>query len=116
MRVMIVDDELLVADYLDNILRKFNHEVVGISSTLSQAQKQIHVSNPDLVLLDITLSNSESGIDLAELLNKKKIPFIYISANNDGTTLKKAWATKPICYLTKPFYEKDIVAALKLLP
>ncbi len=115
MKVYIVEDELLVADYIQEIVIKHNHEVVGMAEDLSQAKKGILENNPDVVFLDIRLANNENGIKLGEYLSQKEIPFVYITANNDSSTLKSAAATNPFSYLSKPFHERDIQAVLEML-
>ncbi len=114
MRILIVDDELIIADYLHVILVNHHHEVVGFAGNLAEAKNEIDLKHPDLVLLDISLSNGDNGIELGEFLQAKKIPFIYISASTDTITMQKALATNPVCYISKPFNGKDVLAALDL--
>ena len=115
MRVFIVEDELLVADYLQEIICKHGHEVIGSADDLVSAKEGVFKVIPDVVFLDIRLANDDNGIKLGEILSGKGIPFIYITANNDLVTLKKAASTQPFSYLSKPFQERDIVAVMEML-
>lgn len=115
MNVLIVEDELIVADYLKKILEKHQVNVIGMVDSISMAKASIQKSKPDLCVVDIRLVDGDSGIDLGVYLNQENIPFIYLTANNEITTIKKAVLTKPQSYLTKPFSERDIIAAIELI-
>lgn len=114
MKVLIVEDELLVADYIRKILVKNGYTVVDIADTPETVLKALE-SEPDVCLLDIHLAENTSGIDVGKLLQQRSIPFIYLTANNELATIQEAIRTKPEAYLSKPFNERDIVAALELL-
>lgn len=114
MKVAIIEDEMLVADYIRTIVTNLGFTVVGIAGNLAQANTLLE-KEPDLVLLDIHLENNDSGILFGERLTIMKIPFIYITANTDTKTLKAAVKTKPFSYLSKPFNDNDIIASLVLV-
>ncbi len=114
MRVVIVEDELLIAEQLEDILTVNDCSVIGIAQTLEKASNLLHLT-PDFVFLDIQLKNNENGIDFGNTLNQKGIPFIYITANTEVETLKEAVKTNPISYISKPFKSNDVIAALELI-
>lgn len=114
MKILIVEDELLVADYLRKTLQKNGFSVIGISDDYESTMNLL-TEEPDVCLLDIRLSNNENGIDIGKELLNKNISFIYLTANNEMETIRKAAVTKPSAYLTKPFNENDILAALELI-
>ncbi|MEZ4936718.1 MAG: DNA-binding response regulator [Crocinitomicaceae bacterium] len=114
MRILIVEDELLVADHLRRILTKRGYQVVGLADDIQSATNSLEMK-PDLCMVDIRLANNDSGITIGEQLNAKGIPFIYITANNEVETIRKAAITRPSAYLTKPFNENDIAAAIELV-
>lgn len=71
--------------------------------------------NVDLVLLDINLDGEMTGIDLAEIINKKfLVPFIFLSSYSDKSTLEKASFTFPAGYIVKPFKENDLAPAIQM--
>ncbi|PJB15430.1 MAG: hypothetical protein CO118_03530 [Flavobacteriales bacterium CG_4_9_14_3_um_filter_32_8] len=114
MKAVIVEDEYIVAEHLADILTKNHIVVLGATDNLVEAEKML-LKLPDLFLLDIRLSDNQSGIEFGKKLHQLKIPFIYITANNEIETLKKAIATQPETYITKPFNEQDVIAAIELI-
>ncbi|WP_426790775.1 sigma-54-dependent transcriptional regulator [Sphingobacterium sp. WOUb80] len=113
-KILIVEDEFIVANDLRMILKKNGYEVVGIASSVSQAKTIIATTKPNWVLLDILLKGSETGIDLAIELNKLELPFLFISANTNQGILESVKETRPYGFLTKPFREKDLFIMLDI--
>ncbi|TDO20288.1 sigma 54-interacting response regulator [Pedobacter duraquae] len=113
-RILIVEDEFVVANALRLTLEQANYTVTGIASSAEEAEKQLQQEQPDFVLLDIHLNGKRSGIDLAKKLNDKNVAFIYLSANSNQTVLEEAKATDPYGFLVKPFREKDLLIALDI--
>src|SRR5882757_374459 len=114
LNILIVEDQFLEADNLSIILKNAGHSVQGIAKSVDQAVGLLKKSNPDIVLVDIVLKGDLNGIDLARILDKKNIPFIFLSANSNETTLEQAIATKPYGFLVKPFREKELLIALNI--
>ncbi|MCB0479299.1 MAG: DNA-binding response regulator [Crocinitomicaceae bacterium] len=114
MRILIIEDELLVADHLRRILIKRGYEVIGIADDYASAMTKIELK-PDICMLDIRLANNSNGIDIGKKLKELGIDFIYLTANNEVETIRKAAVTKPGAYLTKPFNENDITASIELI-
>lgn len=113
-KILIVEDEFIVANDLKMILKKHGYQVVGIASSVTQATGIIETQKPDWVLLDIILKGTETGIDLAMRLNKVQIPFLFISANTNQGILEAVKETRPYGFLTKPFREKDLFIMLDI--
>ena len=95
LNILIIEDQFLEAENLSIILKNAGHTVHGIAKSVDQAMGLLKKSNPDIALVDIVLRGELNGIDLARLLDKKSIPFIFLSANSNATTLEQAIATKP---------------------
>ena len=114
MNAIIVEDELIIADHLAQILSSLNINIIDIIENLADAEKSL-TKAPDFYFLDIRLSNNENGIEFGKTLNNLGIPFIYVTANNELEILKKAIATQPTSYITKPFKERDVIAAVELI-
>lgn len=112
--ILIVEDELLVAEDLKAVLEKNDYAVGGITPSADGARALIQKQRPDLVLLDIYLKGQGSGIDLAIALNEMNIPFIYISANSSQDVLEDAKATGPYGFIVKPFRESDLLVSLEI--
>jgi two-component system response regulator HydG len=113
-KILIVEDEFIVANDLKIILLKAGYQVTGIASSVVQARKQIETKRPDWVLLDIMLKGDLTGIDLAWELREQQLPFLYISANTNQTTLEAVKATHPYGFMVKPFRERDLIVMLDI--
>lgn len=114
MKVVIVEDELIVADHLAIIAKSQNLDVVNIASTYAEAIDSLK-EMVDLYFVDIRLKDGGSGLSFGAKLKELGIPFIYISANSELEIVQEAVQTEPQQYITKPFKEKDIIAAIQLL-
>jgi len=114
LKILIVEDEFIVANDLRIILEKAGYHVCGTASSVSKARVLLAQHRPDWVLVDIILKGDYSGIDLANELSKQDIPFIFISANTNQRTLEAAKVTRPHGFLVKPFREKDLFIMLDI--
>ncbi|WP_433763593.1 sigma 54-interacting transcriptional regulator [Flavobacterium ginsenosidimutans] len=113
-KVLIVEDEFIVANDLQLILKQAGYIVTGIAVSAEEANEHIAKNKPDLVLLDIYLEGKQSGIDLAKKLKIENIAFVYLSANSNQTILEEAKKTDPYGFLVKPFREKDLLITLEI--
>ena len=113
-KILIVEDEFIVANDLKIMLIKAGYQVIGIASSVVQARKLIEDKKPDWVLLDIMLKGDLTGIDLAWELREIQLPFLYISANTNQTTLEAVKATHPYGFMVKPFRERDLIVMLDI--
>lgn len=113
-KIVIVEDELIVARDISRTLEKNNYEVAGIARSYAQALTLIEETKPWIVLLDIFLKGDKTGIDLAIRLNSMGIPFIYISANSNQQVLEAVKPTNPFGFIVKPFRERDLLVTLDI--
>jgi len=113
-KILIVEDELIVAKDLQAMLIDAGHEVVGIARSVKEALAIIDQANVQLVLLDIYLEGPLTGIDLAMKLNERNIAFVYLSANSNQSALEAAEKTRPYGFMVKPFREKDVLVSLEI--
>ena len=108
-KILIVEDEPIVADDIALSIEEMGYEVAGICDSGDQALQELSSSTPDLVLLDINLKGQKDGIQIAHEINSKyAIPFIFISSLFDNTTIQRAKNTLPAGYIVKPFKEADL--------
>jgi DNA-binding NtrC family response regulator len=112
--ILIVEDELVVANDIRLTLERAGYTVVGIARSYHSAMEQIMATRPGLVLLDIFLKGDLTGIDLATELNKQDTPFVYLSANCNTSVLEMAKVTQPSGFIVKPFREKDLLVTLDI--
>jgi len=113
-KILIVEDQFIEANDLRITLESAGHTVTGIAKSYDHALLLIERERPEIVLLDIFLKGKLTGLDLAIVLSKENIPFIYLSANSNPSVLETAKATRPYGFLVKPFREKDVLVALDI--
>lgn len=103
-KILIVEDELIIAQDMIDILEKMGYEVMENAMDAEETFEILSKDTPDLILLDINLSGGRDGIDIAKEINEKyKIPFIFTTSYTDGLTIERAKEVKPLNYLVKPF-------------
>ena len=113
-KILIVEDEFVVANDLEIMLTAAGYESTGIAVSVHAAMEQMAKNTPDLVLLDIKLQGALSGIDLARILRNENKAFIYLSANSNDKTFEAAKDTSPYGFLVKPFRERDVLAMIEI--
>jgi len=110
-RVLIIEDETLIAIDLSDIVTKLGHEVVATADTASKAIAAAAQHKPDLVLADIQLADGSSGIDAVnEILHRVAVPVIFITAFPDR--LLTGERPEPTFLITKPYLEETVQAAV----
>jgi two-component system, NtrC family, response regulator HydG len=113
-KILIVEDQFIEANNLRLILDRAGYLVPPIASSFAEAIEMLERHKPDLVLLDIYLDGTLTGIDVAKILITKKTPFVYLSANSNRRIFLAAKATKPYGFLVKPFRQRDVLATLEV--
>ncbi len=114
-KILIVEDESIVAKDIQHSLKKLGYAVAGICSTGEEAIKSAEELKPDLILMDIMLKGGMSGIDAAgRIRDKYNIPIIYLTAYADESTLSKAKVSEPYGYIIKPFKEIDLHTSIEM--
>ena len=114
-RVLIVEDDRLVALDLKSMLTEFGFEVCGSVFSAEEAIEIAQRTRPDLVLMDIRLSGPADGIDAAERLRALLgIHVVYLTANSDLSTVERAKSTEPDGYVLKPVRPLDLRCCLEL--
>ncbi len=112
LRVLVVDDEALVADFIADLVEEAGHEVIGIAATGEKALEYLERSDIDLAILDIRLKGRLNGIDLAQATRDRAIPHMFITGSGDPSTREAAEATGPLAILQKPFSQERLVSVL----
>jgi CheY-like chemotaxis protein len=113
LRVLVVDDEFLIADYTTDILEEAGHRVVGTAASAEEALRVVETTEIDVAVVDITLRGRMDGIDLAHRLRQMGLRHLFISGSGDPTTLKRAQETGPLAFLQKPFDDSRLLAVLR---
>jgi len=114
-RIMILDDEPLIAEDLVDLCNSFGYEVCGAAYSSRQAFLMLETCKPSLVLLDINLGEETDGIEIASRLqHEHSIPFIFITSYADRDTLERAKRTSPLGYIVKPFRNEQIYSTIEI--
>ncbi len=116
LNILIVEDEILIAEMLKLYLEEKNYKVCAICISYEEAVEAFVKHNPELVLLDIRLSGEKSGIDMAKYLNgiNDGPPYIYLTSQQDNRILQAALATIPYGYISKPIQRQTLWANIEL--
>jgi signal transduction histidine kinase len=115
-RVMLVEDERIVALNLKQRLTKLGYEVAAQATSGAAALKEIARARPDVVLMDINIEGDIDGIETASLIpDEYRTPVIYLTAYSEQATLDRARATSPYGYLLKPFSERELHATIQMV-
>lgn len=114
-RILIVEDEGLVARDLQTRLRKLGYEVPAWSDTGTDALARVQELTPDLILMDIQLKGGMDGIQVAETLRQHlDIPIVFLTAHADAATVERAKQTGPFGYVIKPFEDRELQVTVEL--
>jgi len=115
LKIVVVEDEMIIAESIYRSLKSLNYDVLEPVANYTSALELIGREKPDLVLIDIRLSGSKDGIDLANEINSvHSIPFIFLTSNSDPLTIERAKKTHPAAYLLKPFTKADLYSTIEI--
>jgi two-component system, response regulator PdtaR len=115
--ILIVEDELIVAESLSMDLQRKGYAISGIVSTGAEAVNAAFLSQPDLILMDITLKGKLDGIETCKIIQQQRaVPVIFITAFSDRATVERAQQTgEPLHYLVKPIRLKDLTRRIEAI-
>ncbi|MBK8507067.1 MAG: response regulator transcription factor [Saprospiraceae bacterium] len=114
-RVLIVEDEPLIAEDIASSLRNNDFTVSAVVYDKEDALMELKNNPPDLVILDINLNGGDEGIEIAGIINEKyQLPFVYLTSYSDKSTLLHAKNTQPAGYIVKPFSDAGLYATLEI--
>lgn len=113
-RIMVVEDEGIVAMDIRNRLRRLGYEVPAIAKSGEVAIKKVVEAHPDLVLMDIMLKGDMDGIEASMAIQKLiNVSVIYATASSDERTIQRAKTAGSCGYLIKPFSDDELQNAIK---
>ena len=114
-RILVVEDERIVAKDLESRLLALGYTVVGSVATGLDALRLSGELHPDLVMMDIQLQGEMDGITAANRIRTEHfVPIVYLTAHSDEETLKRAQVTEPYGYLLKPFQERELRTVIEM--
>ena len=114
-RVLIVEDNPLIAEDIATCLNEIDFEVIGIAYDMEMALDALNLHNPDAAILDVNLNGELDGIKIGHKINEKfHIPFIYLTSYADRGTIEQIKPTRPYGYVVKPFDSGDLLSSLEI--
>jgi len=114
-RILIVEDEWIIANDIKDSLVEMGYRVSGIASSADEALAAAASEGPDLVLMDIVLKGERDGIDAAREIHERfAIPVIYLTAYVNEYLVEKAKDSEHFGYLVKPFRERELDIAIRM--
>jgi CheY-like chemotaxis protein len=114
-KILIVEDEAVIAMEIEMRLGRMGYEVIGNAATGEKALALAEINRPDLALMDINLVGPVDGVETAARLRGRfGIPVVFLTAYSDDATIERATQAVPLGYLTKPFSDRDVRAAIEV--
>ena len=114
-KILVVEDETIVALDLRNRLRAMGYDVVATAYSGEEAIQEAADKTPDLVIMDIRLKGSIDGVEAARQISTNfDIPIIYLTASADKATIERVKTTQPLGYLIKPFKQRDLNTTIEI--
>jgi DNA-binding LytR/AlgR family response regulator len=114
-KILIVEDNVIIADDMQSMLEEIGYEIVDNVIVYEQAIEVLKTQQVDLVLIDIILASDKTGIDLGKHIRENyDIPFIFVTSNSDRATVENAKTVKPNGYLVKPFEQQDLYTSIEI--
>ena len=115
-RIFIVEDDPIIAMDIKDIVEEAGFQCLGIAFSALEAKEKIEqIENLDLILCDISIEGSQSGVELiADLKRTKDFAVIYVSSHSDAHTMKLVKETAPVGYLVKPIQPKTLISSIEI--
>ena len=114
-KILIVEDEMIIAANISLQLTTLGYEVIGIVPRAEEALTCVNQDLPDIVLMDINLKGDIDGIETVKLIKEiHDVAVIYLTANADEANFSRAKSTHPHAFISKPFKKLDLQRAIEL--
>ncbi len=113
-RILVVEDEPIIAEDLKITLQMIGYEVVGTVASGERAADAVSALSPDAVLMDIVLGSGSDGIESSrQILQNCDVPIVYLTAHADKATFERAQETYPYGYLVKPVGTSELFSSIE---
>ncbi len=115
-KVLIVEDEFILATNLQEILEALGYVVTGRADSFIETIRHMKHDRPDVVLMDIRLQGEQDGIETATFLwDAFRLPVVYLTGHSDQPTVERAYVSMPpFGYLLKPVQETELVTSINV--
>jgi len=112
-KILIIEDELIIAKSLARQLKQLGYEVIGIASNGEKALEIVEASSPDLIFMDVVIAGDMDGIETAKRIQRNRnLPIIYVTAYGDEYTLRRIQESGNSEYILKPYQKQEIEEAI----
>lgn len=114
-RILVVEDEAIVARDLAQRLEGLGYSVTGIAASGAEALSLAEQTLPSLVLMDITIQGPIDGVETAErMATRMDVPIVFLTAHTDTGTILRAKRVRPYGFLVKPLDERELLTAIEM--
>ena len=114
-KILIVENEPVIATDIENSLLSLGYEVTSIANTAEQAIEVANADKPDIVLMDMQIKGERDGIETAEIIQTRfNIPVVFSTANLDEGKLEQAEITPLFGYILKPIQERELKVTIEM--
>lgn len=114
-KVLVVEDELLIAQDIIEIVERAGHDTAPIARTAMEAVRLATLHQPDVVLMDINLGSGSDGVEAATYIAQElALPIIFLTSLYDADTLERAKHAQPYGFLSKPVREADVISNITM--
>ncbi|MBL1280792.1 MAG: response regulator [Fluviicola sp.] len=115
LKILIVEDEVLIAEDMSADLEDLGYIVVDIAISDTECLIAFEKFNPEIILMDINIKGNLDGIELTKKIKENhSVAIIYITSNTDTLTMNRAIESKPQAFLSKPYNKKELGVAIEL--
>ncbi len=115
-RILVVEDDMIIAAHICLQLTNLGYEITGIETRGEEAVVHANVNTPDIILMDVNLRGTLDGIETAKMIQQKiNIPIIYLTANTDEASFQRAKETHPYAFIPKPLNSVQLRRAFALV-
>ncbi len=119
MRILVVEDEFIIAMSIIRELVKIGHEAIGPAASADDALAQYQTESPDIIMMDIYLEGEMNGIEAASRIRKtpdEDIPIIFVTASTDPVTIESAKEISNSTLLRKPYKRSELLQIFERMP
>lgn len=114
-RVLVVEDERIVAEDIAQCLEDSGYEIVGIANNSDSAVALADEHRPDLILMDIVIQGEKDGVDTAHIIKERfGLSVVYLTAYSQAKVIERAKETDPLGYVVKPFEEATLLSTVEI--
>ncbi len=114
-KLIIIEDNWMMAHLIDDVATLLTIEVIGIATSWREASELLVSDTPDFAILDININGAVDGLEVGRRLKERKIPFLFLTAYKDIEIIKEAAQLSPLSYLIKPITPENLMAAFLLI-